>query len=62
MLQSLNNPAGAARGAELLTRLDFRRSLLAYALLGAALLLLLANFTRRLAIRLTAHPLEVEFS
>ncbi len=62
MLQSLNNQAGALRGAELLTQLDFRRSLLAYAMLSTALLLLLANFTRRLAIRFSANPLEVEFT
>ena len=61
MLQSLNNQAGARRGADLLTQLGYRRSLLAYGLLLTALLLLTANFVRRLIFRFSADPLEVEY-
>ncbi len=62
LLQSLNNQSGAQRGVELLLDLATRQRLLAYAALGIGLLLAAANAVRRLALKFSAGPLEVEYS
>jgi hypothetical protein len=62
LLQSLENQAAAERGASLLLQSARQQSLLAYALLGVGLLLLLFNGLRRLVNRLSAEAIEVEFT
>jgi hypothetical protein len=62
LLQSLDNQAAAQRGIELLHQATRRKSMLAYALLAIGLAILLFNGLRRLYNRLSASPLEVEFT
>lgn len=62
LLQSLNNQAASQRGQELLAESAQRQSLLAYAILGIGLALLVMNGLRRMVNYFTANPLEVEFS
>ena len=62
LLQSLDNQAAAQRGIELLHQSARRKSMLAYALLGIGLAILLFNGLRRVYNRLSASPIEVEFS
>ncbi len=62
LLQSLNNQAAAERGNQLLFQSARRQSLLAYAMLAVGLAILLFNGLRRAINRLTANPLEVEFT
>jgi hypothetical protein len=62
LLQSLNNPAASQQGQELLAESAQRQSLLAYAILGIGLALLVMNGLRRMVNYFTANPLEVEFS
>ncbi len=62
LLQSLDNRTAAAQGEAMLAESVQQQSLLAYGMLGVGLLLLLWNGLRRLISRLSAHPLEVEFT
>lgn len=62
LLQSLQNETAAQRGQELLNQSASKQSLLAYAVLIVGLAILLFNGLRRIIIRFTANPLEVEFT
>ncbi len=62
LLQSLGNQAGAAQGQALLLKSAWQQSLLAYVLLAVGLAILIFNGLRRLINRLSANPLEVEFT
>jgi hypothetical protein len=62
MLQSLNNDAAAAQGVALLNQIALQRSLLAYGMLLVGGLLLGANTIHRMFRRLTARPLELEYT
>ncbi|MEM7346457.1 MAG: hypothetical protein AAF485_19625, partial [Chloroflexota bacterium] len=61
LLQALDNLNEAQRGEQLLLSSARQQTNFAYGILGVALLLLLLNGVRRIAYRLTATPLEVEF-
>ena len=62
LLQSLDNQAAAQRGEFLLTEITRRQGLLAYAMLFVGGVLLFLNAIRRLVIKFSATPLEVEYS
>lgn len=62
LLQSLGNQAAAQRGNNLLILSAQRQGMVAYALLGVGVALLLFNGLRRLVVYFSAHPLEVEYS
>jgi hypothetical protein len=62
LLQALGHQAAAQKGVELLKTSTERQHLLAYGMLSVGGILLLFSGIRRLAHRLTAHPLEVEFT
>ncbi len=62
LLQALDNQADSARGITLLQQSAWRQSLLAYVLLAVGLALFIFNSLRRLIQRLTARPIEVEFT
>jgi hypothetical protein len=62
MLQSLNNQPGAERGTAMLAQITYQRSLLAYGMLFVGGLLLIANTVRRLFVRYSAGPLEMEYT
>jgi hypothetical protein len=62
LLQSVGNQDAEQRGVALLTALTYRQTLLAYGVLGIGIILLISNGVRRLAYRLSANPLEVEFT
>jgi hypothetical protein len=62
LLQSLDNQPAARRGVELLNRSAWQQGMVGYAILGVGLALLFFNGLRRLVNRLSANPLEVEFS
>jgi hypothetical protein len=62
LLQALGHQEAAQKGVELLKISTQRQNLLAYGMLSVGGILLLFNAIRRLARRLTAHPLEVEFT
>lgn len=62
LLQSLGNQTGAEQGQALLLKSAWQQSLLAYLLLAIGLTILVFNGLRRLINRLTADPMEVEFT
>ena len=62
LLQSLGNQAAAERGIELLYRSTQRQRMLAYAIVGVGLIMLLFGLLRRLYNRFAADPMEVEFT
>lgn len=62
MLQSLGNQTGAQQGQALLLKLAWQQSLLAYLLLAVGGTILVFNGLRRLINRVSANPLEVEFT
>jgi hypothetical protein len=62
LLQALDNQTAAQQGVELLRQSARRKSMVAYALLAVGTAILLFNGLRRLFNRLTANPLEVEFT
>jgi hypothetical protein len=62
LLQSLGNQAEAERGQALLVKSAWQQSLLAYLLLAVGVTLLIFNALRRLIQRVSANPLEVEFT
>jgi hypothetical protein len=62
LLQSLGNQAGAEQGQALLLKSAWQQSLLAYLLLAIGATILIFNTLRRLVNRVSADPLEVEFT
>jgi hypothetical protein len=62
LLQSLGNQAGAEQGQALLLKSAWQQSLLAYLLLAIGVTILIFNGLRRLVNRVSADPLEVEFT
>ncbi len=62
LLQSLDNQTASERGTTLLLQSAWQQSLIAYVLLAVGLALLVFNGLRRLFNRLSAEPVEVEFT
>lgn len=62
LLQSLGNQAGSERGQALLLKSAWQKSVLAYLLLAVGATILIFNALRRLIQRVSANPLEVEFT
>ncbi|MBE7554797.1 MAG: hypothetical protein HS126_27410 [Anaerolineales bacterium] len=62
LLQSLGNQAGAEQGQALLLQSAWQQSLLAYLLLAVGLTILVFNGLRRLINRVSADPMEIEFT
>ncbi len=62
LLQSLGNQAAAERGIQLLHRSTERQRMLAYAIVGVGVAMLIFGLLRRLYNHFTADPLEVEFT
>lgn len=62
LLQSLGNQTEAERGQALLVKSAWQQSLLAYLLLAVGATILIFNALRRLIHRVSANPLEVEFT
>lgn len=62
MLQSLGNEAGEARGKALIDKVSQRQSIVGYGILAVGILLVMFNGIRRIIFRMTANPLEMEYT